>query len=123
MKPFLLFMGITMISIGCTISKITGLNTDAPPAAVINPEKDGGSIECAVPVGSVLEEYNYVRAVCPTCVFLSHRIVKNGKKLYDLLTYYKDDKTQQSWYFDINSFFWKNLAGKIALQLLSKFLR
>lgn len=67
--------------------------------------KDGSSIENAIKVSSISEEYEYVRKVCEDCKFLSQSLIFKKKKPYDMLEFKKSNGEKISYYFDISSFF------------------
>ena len=70
--------------------------------------RDGSSIEKAIIVRNVSEEYNYVRKVCEECKFKKQSLIAkdNGKKHYDAL-YFDKAGEEVIYYFDINSFYGK----------------
>lgn len=69
--------------------------------------KDGLSIENAIKVGSISEEYDYVRKNCPKCQIISQSLINNKKKSYDMLVVKNQKGEEVSYYFDISSFFGK----------------
>lgn len=68
---------------------------------------DGLSMENAVKVKNVKEEYSYVRENCKDCKILGQALLFNKDKPYDRLEAEKPDGTKISYYFDISSFFGK----------------
>lgn len=68
---------------------------------------DGTSIQNAVVVSSINEEYEYVREVCPDCQLLGQSLLFENKKPYDLLEFKRPDGQKLSFYFDISKFFGK----------------
>ena len=69
--------------------------------------KDGSSIEKAIKVKSVAEEYEYIRSNCQGCKFLQQMLITDKKKPYDILVVEKPDGSEVSYYFDISSFYGK----------------
>ncbi len=69
--------------------------------------KDGSSIENAIKVKSVSEEYAYIRSNCNQCTFVRQSLIQVKGKPYDLLEVTKPDGTTAKYYFDISSFFGK----------------
>lgn len=69
--------------------------------------KDGKSIENAIKVNSVSEEYLFVRKNCPDCTIISQALIEHNGKPYDVLNLEKSDGTKISYYFDIKSFYGK----------------
>ena len=70
-------------------------------------ERDGSSIEKAIIVNSIAEEYQYVRRVCQGYDFLGQALVFEDKNPYDILTWQKPDGEKVKYYFDISKFFGK----------------
>uniref|UniRef100_UPI004049AB43 hypothetical protein n=1 Tax=Flavobacterium sp. TaxID=239 RepID=UPI004049AB43 len=68
---------------------------------------DGSSIEKAIKVGSVSEEYTIVKKKCPKCKFVSQGLTSQGSKYYDHLIFTDGNGENVHYYFDINSFFGK----------------
>jgi hypothetical protein len=66
---------------------------------------DGSSVQNAIKVKSVDEEYQIVRRLCPECKMNSQALISEGKKHYDVLYLTKPDGQIVSYYFDINSFY------------------
>jgi hypothetical protein len=68
---------------------------------------DGLSLETALKVNSVKEEYEYVRDHCRNCQMLGQALLQHKGKPYDKLML-KDAKGEEiSYFFDISSFFGK----------------
>lgn len=68
---------------------------------------DGLSIENAIKVKNIKEEYSYVHENCKDCKILGQSLLMNKNKPYDCLHAEKPDGTKNSYYFDISSFFGK----------------
>ncbi len=68
---------------------------------------DGSSIEKAIKVKSVEEEYTIVRKKCPDCKLVSQGLTSQGNKHYDHLIFTKVGGEKVHYYFDINSFYGK----------------
>jgi len=66
---------------------------------------DGSSIEQAIMVNSISEEYDYVRKVCDSCEFVSQHLLFEKKKPYDMLEFKKPNGEKIEYYFDISKFF------------------
>jgi hypothetical protein len=76
----------------------------------INPKKsikDALSIENAMKVNNVAEEYEYVRKNCQGCQLLGQSLINHNGKLYDKLSLKKEDDKEVSYYFDISAFYGK----------------
>ncbi len=70
-------------------------------------ESNYNSIEKAIIVNSVREEYDFIKKQCSDCTFNSQSLIfKNGKK-YDKIQYIKSNGEKISYYFDISSFYEK----------------
>ena len=69
--------------------------------------KDGSSVEEAIVVNNIDEEYEYVRKVCPECQFTMQALIFIKKKPYDVLSFKKDNGETVDYYFDISKFFGK----------------
>ena len=69
--------------------------------------KDGLSIENAIKVKSVDEEYNFIRKNCINCKLLEQYLTKINGKPYDVLKIKKEDGQEVLYYFDISSFYGK----------------
>lgn len=69
--------------------------------------KDGSSVENAIAVKSISEEYAYVKKACKGCQLLGQALIFEKKKPYDILKLKKPDGTEVSYYFDISSFYGK----------------
>lgn len=67
----------------------------------------GTSIEKAIKVNSVTEEYEYVRENCADCKIINQELIHHKGNPYDVLNLEKKDGTRISYYFDIKSFFGK----------------
>src|SRR5688572_6566902 len=70
---------------------------------------DGSSVEKAIKVHSIDQEYAYVRKVCADCELKGQSLISNdsGTKHYDVLTMVKPGGEEVSYYFNITSFFGK----------------
>lgn len=68
----------------------------------------GLTLETAIKVNSVTEEYQYLKTNYPNSQFLGQALINQGKdKYYDKLTFKTKDGVTKSLYFDITSFFGK----------------
>lgn len=74
---------------------------------VTTSERDGTSIEKAVKVKSIREEYEWVGSRYPGSQRMSQALLFDKKKPYDELTFKMPDGTIKKFYFDISSFFGK----------------
>jgi len=72
-----------------------------------NVVKDGSSIEKAIKVKSVDQEYKFVRENCKGCEMVSQSLLEHKGKKYDVLNLKKNDGSDISYYFDISSFYGK----------------
>lgn len=81
-------------------TKVSNLTTQKTNA-------DGSSVENAIKVKSVPEEYTYIKNNCKDCQFISQALISNKGKYYDLLKVKKSNGEEASYYFDISSFFGK----------------
>ncbi|WP_348798300.1 hypothetical protein [Flavobacterium adhaerens] len=72
-----------------------------------NANADGLSIETAIKVKNIKEEYTYVRENCADCNVLGQALLFEKNKPYDRLDAQKPDGSKISYYFDISSFFGK----------------
>ncbi len=70
--------------------------------------RDGSSIEKAIKVKSISEEYEYLRNNCQGCKFVQQMLIFVKKKPYDILEVEKPDGSKASYYFDISSFYGRN---------------
>ena len=70
-------------------------------------KRDGLTLETAIKVRSVSEEYAYVRENCQNCQMLSQSLVEYNGKYFDEITLKNSDGKEVSYFFDINSFFGK----------------
>lgn len=67
---------------------------------------DGMSMEKAIKVASVGEEYRIVREKCSDCEMKSQALTFNNKnKPFDVLTLKKPNGEEVKYYFDISKFF------------------
>ncbi|QOI97672.1 MAG: hypothetical protein HRU69_09280 [Flammeovirgaceae bacterium] len=69
--------------------------------------RDGSSIEKAVVVKSIREEYQWVQEHYPNSRVIGQALLKRGGKHYDELTFVTPSGDTKKAYFDINSFFGK----------------
>lgn len=72
-----------------------------------NQSKDGTSFEQAVSVGSIREEYEWIRTRYPGSKMSMQRLVFHEKKPYDILTFVMTDGNKRDFYFDISRFYGK----------------
>ncbi|AQY23194.1 hypothetical protein CYV15_07420 [Riemerella anatipestifer] len=68
---------------------------------------DGKSIENAIKVNSVAEEYEFVEKNCPNCKLINQVLTEHNGIPYDILNLEKNDGTKISFYFNIKSFYGK----------------
>ncbi|MCB9201759.1 MAG: hypothetical protein H6604_01740 [Flavobacteriales bacterium] len=72
--------------------------------------KDGMSIQSAIKVKGISEEYEYVYSRCNGCKVVKQTLIHEGNKHYDVLTVQNFNETEVEYYFDISSFFGKNFS-------------
>ncbi len=77
------------------------------PSEATTSEHDGSSMEKAIKVTNIREEYEWVRAHYLNSQMMSQALLFNKKKPYDELTFKMTDGTTKKFYFDISSFFGK----------------
>lgn len=70
-------------------------------------KKDGLSIESAIKVKNIAEEYEFVRQNCMDCEMVSQALIEHKNKPFDVLTLKKANGEEISYYFDISSFYGK----------------
>src|SRR4051812_7238483 len=102
MKPFkqifvILFLGIFLASCSGAKSKNSSSRNTA----------DGSSIEKAIKVKSVPQEYQIVKTLCPNCKMNGQALISEGNKHYDVLDLTNEKGEVVKYYFDINSFLGK----------------
>lgn len=69
---------------------------------------DGSTMEKAIKVGSVEEEYEIVQKKCPDCQMKSQGLNFNAQhKPFDVLTFTKPNGEEMRYYFDISKFYGK----------------
>ncbi len=69
---------------------------------------DGSTMEKAIKVGSVEQEYKIVREKCSDCQIKSQSLTFNDKNQpFDIITLIKSNGEEVKYYFDIKSFFGK----------------
>ncbi|WPR70239.1 hypothetical protein SLW70_09805 [Flavobacterium sp. NG2] len=68
---------------------------------------DGLSLDTALKVKSIKEEYEYVRNKCENCQMLGQALIQHKGKPYDKLTLKNTSGQEVSYFFDISSFFGK----------------
>ena len=68
-------------------------------------KRDGLTIQTAIKVRSVMEEYVYIRENCQNCQMLSQSLIKHNGKHFDQITVKTPDGKEVSYFFDISSFF------------------
>lgn len=71
--------------------------------------RDGSSVEKAIIVKSIAEEYEYVRNVCPDCELQMQMLIFDKKKPYDVIEVKNSEGETISYYFDIHKFYGKRL--------------
>jgi uncharacterized protein YceK len=99
MKPtrsFFIFLVTVLIVSGC-----------ASPQQATSVERDGSSIEKAVIVNSIREEYQWVQKHFPGARVTRQALIERRGKHYDELTFITPSGETRKVYFDINSFFGK----------------
>jgi hypothetical protein len=69
--------------------------------------RDGSSLEKAIIVRSIAEEYEYVRKVCPDCEVQVQMLIFDKKKPYDVLEVKTSDGETVKYVFDISKFYGK----------------
>lgn len=90
------FLILLVVGVSCSSSKST-----------INVVRDGSSVEKAIIVRSIAEEYEYVGKVCPDCEFQMQMLISVKKKHYDVLEVKNSDGESVEYYFDISRFYGK----------------
>lgn len=90
----LFFIFSTLIMISCNSSKRLTSN-------------DGLSMEKAIKVNSVSEEYQHIKKLCEGCKMEKQSLVSKNNKNYDRLDLVKPNGEKVSYYFNIDSFFGK----------------
>ncbi len=70
-------------------------------------KKDGLSLETAIKVKSIAEEYKFARQNCPSCEMQSQALLHHNQKPYDKLILKNEKGETVSYYFDISSFYGK----------------
>ena len=70
-------------------------------------KNDGSSIENAIKVSSISEEYKYARANCKNCQLVMQSLIFEKNKPYDLLEFKNPDGEKIIYYFDISKFYGK----------------
>jgi len=98
MKYFYKILIIIFVCLGISCSSTKSIQTS------IN---DASSIEKAIKVSSVPEEYEYVRKVCANCKVISQALIFDKKKPYDLLKVKTAEGKEVYYYFDISKFYGK----------------
>ena len=100
-----LFLLVLMLALAaCTATQKT---SSATPAAVSTEEQDGSSVDKAIVVKSINEEYAWINKNYPGARVTSQALINKGKKHYDLLSFVTSSGEKKDVYFDINSFFGK----------------
>jgi heme/copper-type cytochrome/quinol oxidase subunit 2 len=95
--PLLILLLIALVAwAGCTSSQ---------QATTV--ERDGSSIEKAVVVNSIREEYQWVQHHYPNSRVTRQALIQPKGKHYDELTFVTPSGETKKAYFDINSFFGK----------------
>ena len=92
-------LGIMMLFVvgaSCSSSKST--------AGII---RDGSSVEKAIIVKSISEEYEYVRKVCSNCELQMQMLIFDKKKPYDVIEVKNSEGDTIRYYFDIHKFYGK----------------
>lgn len=69
--------------------------------------RDGSSFEKAIKVGSIPEEYKYVKNNCKHCRLVQQALIYDKKIPFDVIEMERPDGTTVSYYFDISSFYGK----------------
>lgn len=97
LKSIFILLTLSFLIYGCS-------STSNTSNASLN---DGSSIEKAIKVKSVEEEYIIVKKKCLDCKLVSQGLTSQGSKHYDHLIFAKADGEKVHYYFDINSFYGK----------------
>lgn len=66
---------------------------------------DRSTVEKAIKVGSVDEEYQIMRKLCPDCRLVGQSLVPKGNKHYDVIDLVRPNGEKVVYWFDINSFY------------------
>jgi major membrane immunogen (membrane-anchored lipoprotein) len=90
------FLILLVVGASCSSSKST-----------TNVVRDGNSLEKAIIVKSIAEEYEYVRKVCPDCELQMQMLIFDKKKPYDVLEVKTSDGETVKYVFDISKFYGK----------------
>jgi|SRR5688572_15665038 hypothetical protein len=77
------------------------------PVAGNSTDRDGSTVEKAIPVKSVGAEYDWIKKTYPGSQVTQQALINKGKKHYDLLTFTTSSGETKQVYFDISSFFGK----------------
>jgi len=85
----------------------TFIDTKISNNSIIDTKNDGMSLETAIKVKSIKEEYEYVRNQCKNCQILGQALLHHKGKPYDKLILKDANEKEISYYFDISSFFGK----------------
>ena len=93
-RNFATYALLTYLVVSCSATKTTLTN-------------DGSSIEKAIKVKSVEEEYQIIRKLCVDCKVNGQGLIPKGNKHYDLINLVKPNGEKVSYYFDISSFYGK----------------
>lgn len=85
----------------------TFIDTKISNQTINNTKNDGLSLETALKVQNVKEEYEYVRRHCNNCQILGQALLQHKGKPYDKLMLKNANGEEMSYYFDVSSFFGK----------------
>ena len=69
----------------------------------------GTSFQTAIPVDNVHQEYEYIKKNCDNCRVIKQTLRFYKKKPYDIITAKPFPGEPKDYYFDISSFYGKNL--------------
>jgi hypothetical protein len=100
----LIFLLCLLIASCATRTPLQSVPNETP---IDNQFKDGTSFEQAISVGSIREEYEWVRTRHPGSQMNMQRLVFHEKKPYDVLTFVMTDGSKRDFYFDISRFYGK----------------
>lgn len=81
-----------LLFLNCSTAKVDALH-------------DGSTVEKAIKVGSVDEEYQIMRKLCPDCRLVGQSLVPKGNKHYDVIDLVRPNGEKVVYWFDINSFY------------------
>lgn len=86
-------------------SNYTFIDTKVPSSNTEKLKNDGLTLETAIKVKSVDEEYAYVRENCKNCKLLNQSLIEHKGKYFDKISLTNSEGSNVSYFFDINSFY------------------